>query len=35
MVQPGLFDLEQWHQRLSETGDPLIKLASLIDSEVF
>ena len=35
MGQPGLFDLEQRYQRLSETGDPLVKLASLIDFEVF
>ena len=35
MGQPGLFDLEQRYQRLSETGDPLVKLATLIDFEVF
>ena len=35
MGQPGLFDLEQRYQRLSETGDPLVKLAALIDFEVF
>jgi len=33
--QPGLFDLEHRYQRLSETGDPLVKLAALIDFEVF
>ena len=35
MGQPGLFDLEHRYQRLSETGDPLFKLAALIDFEVF
>ena len=35
MGQPGLFDLDQRYQRLSETGDPLVKLAALIDFEVF
>jgi hypothetical protein len=35
MAQPGLFDLDERYRRLSETGDPLVKLAALIDFEVF
>lgn len=35
MVQPGFFDLDDRYRRLSETGDPLVKLALLIDFEVF
>ena len=34
MRQPGLFDLDERCQRLSETGDPLVKSAALIDFEV-
>ena len=33
--QPGLFDLDDRYRRLSETGDPLVKLAGLIDFEIF
>ena len=35
MGQPGFFDLDERYQRLSETGDPLVKLAALIDFETF
>ncbi len=35
MGQPGFFDLDERYRRLSETGDPLVRLASLIDFEVF
>eukprot|EP01035_Chromulina_nebulosa_P021079 gene21079-27314_t len=35
MAQPGFFDLDHRYRRLSETGDPLVKLASLIDFEIF
>lgn len=35
MVQPGFFDLDERYQRLSENGDPLVKLAALIDFEAF
>lgn len=35
MGQPGFFDLDERYQRLSETGDPLVKLAGLIDFEAF
>ena len=35
MGQPGLFDLDERYQRLSENGDPLVKLAALIDFEAF
>ncbi len=35
MGQPGFFDLNERYRRLSETGDPLVKLAGLIDFEVF
>lgn len=35
MGQPGFFDLDERHQRLSENGDPLVKLATLIDFEAF
>lgn len=35
MTQPGLFDLDLRYRRLSETGDPLVKLSSLIDFEIF
>jgi IS5 family transposase len=35
MGQPGFFDLDERYRRLSETGDPLVKLAGLIDFEVF
>ena len=33
--QPGLFDLDERDRALSESGDPLIRLATLIDFEVF
>ena len=33
--QPGFFDLDDRYRRLSETGDPLVKLAGLIDFEIF
>ena len=32
---PGFFDLDERYQRLSENGDPLVKLAALIDFEAF
>lgn len=35
MGQPGAFDLDERYRRLSETGDPLVKLASLVDFEIF
>lgn len=35
MGQPGFFDLEERYRRLSENGDPLVKLATLIDFEGF
>ncbi|KQP60068.1 transposase [Methylobacterium sp. Leaf111] len=35
MGQPGFFDLDERYQRLSENGDPLVKLAALIDYEAF
>lgn len=35
MAQPGFFDLDERYRRLSETGDPLVKLTVLIDFEVF
>jgi transposase, IS5 family len=35
MGQPGFFDLEERHRALAESGDPLIKLAELIEVEVF
>ena len=35
MDQPGFFDLDERYQRLSENGDPLVKLAALIDFEAF
>ena len=35
MGQPGFFDLDERYRRLSETGDPLVRLAGLIDFEVF
>ena len=34
-VQPGLFDLEWRYERLSEAGDPLARLAAVIDFEPF
>ena len=33
--QPGFFDLDNWYAELSETGDPLERLAEVIDFEVF
>lgn len=35
MGQPGFFDLDERYRRLSENGDPLVKLAALIDFEAF
>jgi len=35
MGQPGFFDLDERYRLLSETGDPLVKLASLVDFEIF
>ena len=35
MGQPGFFDLDERYQRLSENGNPLVKLAALIDFEAF
>ncbi len=35
MAQPGFFDLDHRYRRLSETGDPLVRLAALIDFEIF
>jgi len=34
-VQPGLFDLDERYAALSRTGDPLERLASVVDFEVF
>ncbi len=31
MAQPGFFDLDERYRRLSETGDPLVKLAELVE----
>lgn len=33
MGQPGFFDLDERYRRLSRDGDPLVKLAALIDFE--
>jgi IS5 family transposase len=33
--QPGFFDLDERYRRLSETGDPLVRLGKLIDFELF
>ena len=33
--QPGLFDLDEWYAALSRTGDPLERLAAVVDFEVF
>lgn len=35
MGQPGFFDLDERYRRLSETGDPLVKLAALVDFGIF
>ena len=35
MGQSGGFDLDERYRRLSENGDPLVKLAALIDFEAF
>lgn len=35
MGQPGFFVLDERYQRLSETSDPLVKLAALIDFATF
>jgi hypothetical protein len=34
-VQPGFFDLDERHQALSASGDPLVRLSELIDFEFF
>ena len=33
--QPGFFDLSDWHAALSAAGDPLERLAGVVDFEVF
>ena len=33
--QPGFFDLDERYADLSKTGDPLERLASVVDFEVF
>jgi hypothetical protein len=33
--QPGFFDLDDRYVELSETGDPLERLGSVVDFEVF
>ena len=33
MGQPGFFDLDERYRTLAESGDPLIKLAELIEFE--
>ena len=33
--QPGLFDLDERYQKLSEVGDPLTRLKELVDFELF
>jgi hypothetical protein len=33
--QRGLFDLDDRYRKLSEVGDPLVRLAALVDFEVF
>jgi IS5 family transposase len=35
MGQPGFFDLDARHRRLSESGDPLVRLGRLIEFELF
>lgn len=35
MSQPGFFDLDERHRRLSEGGDPLVRLKALIEFEMF
>jgi transposase, IS5 family len=35
MGQPGFFDLDERCRALAESGDPLIKLAELIELELF
>ena len=35
MGQPGFFDLDERYQRLSENGDPLVKLSALVEFEAF
>ena len=35
MGQPGFFDLDERYRMLAESGDPLIKLAELIEFEIF
>ncbi len=33
--QPGLFDLDERYAALSRTGDPLERLAAVVDFEIF
>ena len=33
--EPGLFDLDERYRKLSEVGDPLVRLRQLVDFEVF
>ena len=33
--QPGFFDLDERYAALSRTGDPLERLATVVDFEVF
>jgi IS5 family transposase len=33
--EPGLFDLDDRYRKLSEVGDPLVRLSALINFEVF
>ena len=35
MRQPGFFDLDERYQRLSVSGDPLVKLGALVDFQLF
>src|SRR5215204_3947322 len=35
VAQPGFFDLDERYRALAESGDPLIRLAELIEFEVF
>lgn len=33
--QPGFFDLSDRYETLSAAGDPLVRLASVVDFEIF
>lgn len=35
MGQPWPFNLDKRYRRLSETGNPLVKLAAMVDFEIF